>query len=85
MALRSSELGHQSITTSPATQTPEKTLRNALGLLTLMQREDIRSPPAPAAPAHAAGGDRRHVHGKTGMGTCLPTPLIKPDPAGAVS
>ncbi|MBN5272709.1 nucleoside hydrolase, partial [Serratia marcescens] len=41
MALRSPELDVKAITTSAGNQTPEKTLRNALGLLTLMGREDI--------------------------------------------
>ncbi|HID4263220.1 TPA: nucleoside hydrolase, partial [Serratia marcescens] len=36
MALRSPELDVKAITTSAGNQTPEKTLRNALGLLTLM-------------------------------------------------
>ncbi len=40
MALRSSELDIKAITTSAGNQTPEKTLHNALGLLTLMQRDD---------------------------------------------
>ncbi|MGP3223858.1 nucleoside hydrolase, partial [Serratia nevei] len=40
MALRSPELDVKAITTSAGNQTPEKTLHNALGLLTLMQRED---------------------------------------------
>ena len=41
MALRSPELDVKAITTSAGNQTPEKTLHNALGLLTLMQCEDI--------------------------------------------
>ncbi|MBN5414127.1 nucleoside hydrolase, partial [Serratia marcescens] len=41
MALRSPELDVKAITTSAGNQTPEKTLHNALGLLTLMGREDI--------------------------------------------
>ena len=45
MALRSPELDVKDITTSAGNQTPEKTLHNALGLLTLMQREDIGSVP----------------------------------------
>ncbi|MBN5222120.1 nucleoside hydrolase, partial [Serratia marcescens] len=54
MALRSPELDVKAITTSAGNQTPEKTLHNALGLLTLMGREDIpvaaraRGPPVRA-------------------------------------
>lgn len=85
MALRSPELDVKAITTSAGNQTPEKTLHNALGLLTLMQREDIPVAAGAGGPLMRELVIADYVHGKTGMGnTHLPTPTIKPDPRGAV-
>ncbi|QLJ30625.1 pyrimidine-specific ribonucleoside hydrolase RihA [Serratia marcescens] len=84
MALRSPELDVKAITTSAGNQTPEKTLRNALGLLTLMGREDI--PVAPRRrPADARAGDRRLCPRQNRHGQHPPAaPTLKPDPRGAV-
>ncbi|HCR2982327.1 TPA: pyrimidine-specific ribonucleoside hydrolase RihA [Serratia marcescens] len=85
MALRSPELDVKAITTSAGNQTPEKTLHNALGLLTLMQREDIPVAAGASGPLMRELVIADYVHGKTGMGnTHLPTPTLKPDPRGAV-
>ncbi|MDT3251641.1 pyrimidine-specific ribonucleoside hydrolase RihA [Serratia sp. root2] len=85
MALRSPELDVKAITTSAGNQTPEKTLHNALGLLTLMKREDIPVAAGAATPLMRALVIADHVHGKTGMGnTHLPTPRIKPAAQTAV-
>ncbi|HFF8438447.1 TPA: nucleoside hydrolase [Serratia marcescens] len=85
MALRSPELDVKAITTSAGNQTPEKTLRNALGLLTLMGREDIPVAAGAGGPLMRELVIADYVHGKTGMGnTHLPTPTLKPDPRGAV-
>jgi len=79
MALSSPELDVKAITTSAGNQTPEKTLHNALGLLTLMKREDIPVAAGAAAPLMRDLVIADYVHGKTGMGnTHLPTPAIQP-------
>ncbi|MGQ6040602.1 nucleoside hydrolase, partial [Serratia sp. IR-2025] len=81
MALRSPELDVKAITTSAGNQTPEKTLHNALGLLTLMQREDI-----PVAAGARAPEIREHVVSNTHKRTPPkgypppPTPTKKPEP-----
>ena len=86
MALRSPELDVKAITTSAGNQTPEKTLHNALGLLTLMQCEDIPVAAGAGGPLMRELVIADYVHGKTGMGnTHLPTPTIKPDPAAPLS
>lgn len=85
MALSSAELDVKAITTSAGNQTPEKTLHNALGLLTLMKREDIPVAAGAAAPLMRELVIADYVHGKTGMGnTHLPTPTLKPVGQSAV-
>ena len=85
MALRAPQLDVKAITTSAGNQTPEKTLHNALGLLTLMQREDIPVAAGAAKPLLRELVIAEHVHGSTGMGhTRLPTPGIEPAPHSAV-
>ncbi|MBN5237174.1 nucleoside hydrolase, partial [Serratia marcescens] len=64
MALRSPELDVKAITTSAGNQTPEKTLHNALGLLTLMQREDIPVAARARGPRMGAQVVAPHVHRK---------------------
>ncbi|MGQ6077221.1 nucleoside hydrolase [Serratia sp. IR-2025] len=80
MALRSPELDVKAITTSAGNQTPEKTLRNALGLLTLMGREDIpvaARPRRPRVRARVVGPD---VHAQTPQGATPPPPPPPPPP-----
>ncbi|MBH2891518.1 pyrimidine-specific ribonucleoside hydrolase RihA [Serratia marcescens] len=74
MALRSPELDVKAITTSAGNQTPEKTLHNALGLLTLMQREDI---PVAGGGGGRGGGGRG---GGGGGGGRPPPPPAPPAP-----
>ncbi|EFE93475.1 pyrimidine-specific ribonucleoside hydrolase RihA [Serratia odorifera] len=86
MALRAPDLDVKAITTSAGNQTPDKTLHNALALLTLMQREDIPVAGAAAKPLLRPLVIAEQVHGKTGMGnTRLPTPRIQPAAASAVT
>ncbi|MDX6842390.1 MAG: pyrimidine-specific ribonucleoside hydrolase RihA [Hafnia sp.] len=85
MALHSPELDIKAVTTSAGNQTPEKTLHNALGLLTLMQRTDIPVAGGASQPLMRKLMIADHVHGETGMGTTkLPSPSIKPNKLNAV-
>ncbi|GAA3881964.1 pyrimidine-specific ribonucleoside hydrolase RihA [Gibbsiella dentisursi] len=85
MALRSPSLDVKAVTTSAGNQTPEKTLHNTLGLLTLMQRTDIPVAAGAAKPLMRELVIAEHVHGKTGMGnTHLPTPGCSPVKQSAV-
>ncbi|TDQ23486.1 pyrimidine-specific ribonucleoside hydrolase [Raoultella sp. BIGb0149] len=81
----SPELDVKAITSSAGNQTPEKTLRNVLRMLTLLQRQDIP----------VAGGARKplmreliiadNVHGESGLdGPALPEPDFAPQNCTAV-
>ncbi|RNN94482.1 pyrimidine-specific ribonucleoside hydrolase RihA [Raoultella planticola] len=85
LALVSPELDVKAITSSAGNQTPEKTLRNVLRMLTLLQRQDIP----------VAGGARKplmreliiadNVHGESGLdGPALPEPDFAPQSVTAV-
>ncbi|WP_163921386.1 pyrimidine-specific ribonucleoside hydrolase RihA [Raoultella planticola] len=85
LALASPELDVKAITSSAGNQTPEKTLRNVLRMLTLLQRQDIP----------VAGGARKplmreliiadNVHGESGLdGPALPEPDFAPQSCTAV-
>ncbi|QPF06537.1 pyrimidine-specific ribonucleoside hydrolase RihA [Raoultella terrigena] len=85
LALASPELDVKAITSSAGNQTPEKTLRNVLRMLTLLQRQDIP----------VAGGARKplmreliiadNVHGESGLdGPALPEPNFAPQNCTAV-
>ncbi|HDG9806123.1 TPA: pyrimidine-specific ribonucleoside hydrolase RihA [Raoultella planticola] len=85
LALASPELDVKAITSSAGNQTPEKTLRNVLRMLTLLQRQDIP----------VAGGARKplmreliiadNVHGESGLdGPALPEPDFAPQSVTAV-
>lgn len=85
LALSSPELDVKAITSSAGNQTPEKTLRNVLRMLTLLQRQDIP----------VAGGARKplmreliiadNVHGESGLdGPALPEPDFAPQNCTAV-
>ncbi|MGQ6097521.1 nucleoside hydrolase, partial [Serratia sp. IR-2025] len=81
MALRSPELDVKAITTSAGNQTPEKTLHNALGLLTLMQREDIPVAAGAGGPRPRDVVDARHVRRAHRNGrTPPPPPAHQPPP-----
>ncbi|MVT02530.1 pyrimidine-specific ribonucleoside hydrolase RihA [Enterobacter sp. 10-1] len=85
LALASPEFDVKAITSSAGNQTQEKTLRNVLRMLTLLQRQDIP----------VAGGARKplmreliiadNVHGESGLdGPALPEPDFAPQNCTAV-
>lgn len=85
LALASPELDVKAITASAGNQTPDKTLRNVLRMLTLLGRQDIP----------VAGGARKplmreliiadNVHGESGLdGPALPEPDFAPQNVTAV-
>ena len=85
MAVASPEIDLLAVTTSAGNQTPDKTLNNALRMLTLLHQKQIP----------VAGGNQKplmqdlmiadDVHGKTGLdGTDLPDPDFEPQPVHAV-
>jgi pyrimidine-specific ribonucleoside hydrolase len=79
LALSSSELDVLAVTTSAGNQTPDKTLNNALRVLTLLGRHDI--PVAGGAPKPLAREliIADNVHGESGLdGPKLPDPAFAP-------
>ncbi|WP_323059790.1 pyrimidine-specific ribonucleoside hydrolase RihA [Aeromonas hydrophila] len=79
LALASPELKVLAVTTSAGNQTPDKTLNNALRILTLLGRDDI--PVAAGAPKPLAREliIADNVHGESGLdGPTLPEPAFAP-------
>lgn len=79
LALASPELKVLAVTTSAGNQTPDKTLNNALRILTLLGRDDI--PVAAGAPKPLAQDliIADNVHGESGLdGPTLPDPAFAP-------
>lgn len=79
LALASPELKVLAVTTSAGNQTPDKTLNNALRILTLLGRHDI--PVAAGAPKPLAREliIADNVHGESGLdGPKLPDPAFAP-------
>ncbi|WP_324648512.1 pyrimidine-specific ribonucleoside hydrolase RihA [Aeromonas dhakensis] len=79
LALASTELKVLAVTTSAGNQTPDKTLTNALRILTLLGRDDI--PVAAGAPKPLAREliIADNVHGESGLdGPKLPDPAFAP-------
>ena len=79
LALASPELKVLAVTTSAGNQTPDKTLNNALRILTLLGRDDI--PVAAGAPKRLAREliIADNVHGESGLdGPTLPDPAFAP-------
>lgn len=79
LALASPELMVLAVTTSAGNQTPDKTLNNALRILTLLGRDDI--PVAAGAPKPLAREliIADNVHGESGLdGPKLPDPAFAP-------
>lgn len=85
LAIANPEIDLLAVTTSAGNQTPEKTLNNAMRLLTLMHHQEIP----------VAGGNRTpllkpletagNVHGKTGLdGADLPNPDFEVQPLTAI-
>lgn len=85
LALASPKLNVLAVTTSAGNQTPDKTLRNALRILTLLGRHDI--PVAGGAPKPLLREliIADNVHGESGLdGPALPVPGFAPQALTAV-
>lgn len=67
LALASPELELKAVTTSAGNQTPEKTLRNALRILTLLQRSDIPVAGGVVKPLMRELIIADNVHGESGL------------------
>lgn len=79
LALASPELELKAVTTSAGNQTPEKTLRNALRILTLLQRSDIPVAGGAVKPLMRELIIADNVHGESGLdGPELPEPSFAP-------
>ncbi|NWK88074.1 pyrimidine-specific ribonucleoside hydrolase RihA [Raoultella terrigena] len=85
LALASPELDVKAITSSAGNQTPEKTLRNVLRMLTLLQRQDIPVAGGARKPLMRALIIADNVHGESGLdGPALPEPDFAPQNCTAV-
>lgn len=85
LACASPELDIKAVTTSAGNQTPEKTLNNALRILTLVGRTDIPVAGGALKPLSRELIIADNVHGETGLdGPVLPDPGFKPQPIHAV-
>ncbi|SPW25460.1 Pyrimidine-specific ribonucleoside hydrolase rihA [Edwardsiella tarda] len=86
LALASPELDVRAVTTSAGNQTPDKTLRNALRILTLLRRSDIPVAAGAAKPLLRELIIADNVHGESGLdGPDLPEPGFAPRPEGALA
>lgn len=75
MAVASLKIDLLAVTTSAGNQTPDKTLNNAMRMLTLLHREDIPVAQGNRAPLVKPLETAPEVHGKTGLdGADLPDP-----------
>lgn len=85
LALASPELELKAVTTSAGNQTPDKTLRNALRILTLLQRSDIPVAGGAVKPLMRELIIADNVHGESGLdGPELPEPGFAPQTCNAV-
>lgn len=85
MAVASPEIDLLAVTTSAGNQTPDKTLNNALRMLTLLHREDIPVAQGNQTPLVKPLETAPEVHGKTGLdGADLPDPGFAPQPLPAI-
>ena len=85
LALASPELELKAVTTSAGNQTPDKTLRNALRILTLLQRSDIPVAGGAVKPLMRELIIADNVHGESGLdGPDLPEPNFAPQTCNAV-
>ena len=85
MAIASPKIELAAVTTSAGNQTPEKTLNNAMRMLTLMHREDIPVAGGNRTPLVNKLATAGNVHGKTGLdGAELPDPDFKPQNMTAI-
>lgn len=79
LALASPELDVKAITSSAGNQTPEKTLRNVLRMLTLLNRTDIPVASGAVKPLMRNLIIADNVHGESGLdGPALPEPTFAP-------
>ena len=79
LALASLELDVKAITSSAGNQTPEKTLRNVLRMLTLLNRTDIPVAGGAVKPLMRELIIADNVHGESGLdGPTLPEPAFAP-------
>ena len=75
MAVASPKIDLLAVTTSAGNQTPDKTLNNAMRMLTLLHREDIPVAQGNQTPLVKPLETAPEVHGKTGLdGAALPDP-----------
>ena len=75
LAIASDKVKLLAVTTSAGNQTPDKTLNNAMRLLTLMKREDIPVAGGNQTPLVKELATAGNVHGKSGLdGADLPDP-----------
>lgn len=85
LALASLELDVKAITSSAGNQTPEKTLRNVLRVLTLLNRTDIPVAGGAVKPLMRELIIADNVHGESGLdGPTLPEPTFAPQNCTAV-
>lgn len=85
LALASPELEVKAITSSAGNQTPEKTLRNVLRMLTLLKRLDIPVAGGAVKPLMRELIIADNVHGESGLdGPALPEPSFAPQSGTAV-
>lgn len=85
LAVASPEIDLAAVTTSAGNQTPEKTLNNAMRMLTLLQRQDIPVASGNKTPLVQPLATAGNVHGKTGLdGADLPDPDFKPQAITAI-
>ncbi len=85
LALASPELEVKAITSSAGNQTPEKTLRNVLRMLTLLKRPDIPVAGGAVKPLMRELIIADNVHGESGLdGPALPEPSFAPQSGTAV-
>ena len=79
LALSTEALSVQAVTTSAGNQTPDKTLNNALRILTLLGRSDIPVSGGAIKPLARDLIIADNVHGESGLdGPKLPDPDFKP-------
>ena len=85
LALASPELEVKAVTSSAGNQTPDKTLRNVLRMLTLLKRTDIPVAGGAVKPLMRELIIADNVHGESGLdGPALPEPGFTPQNCTAV-
>lgn len=85
MAVASPNIDVLAVTTSAGNQTPDKTLNNAMRMLTLLHREDIPVAQGNQTPLVEPLETAPEVHGETGLdGADLPDPDFKVQPIPAI-